>query len=125
VPSKAWIWRIKKGDVLKWPNGVLRVVRHVSHYTSNKTPKCSVTFAIRHCSWTGRPTTTYSGHDLAYMGVRPTRAKVTLRKKIDRAIEADFSGRIIGIRRDGSVWRGPLLPPDCVTHCCDVIGKVN
>lgn len=123
--SKSWIWKIKKGDVLKWPNGTLRIVRHVSQYEKFGRKHCNVTFAIRHCSWTHRPHTVLNNHDLAYMGVRPTKARVRLNKKIDKAIEHDFSGRYLGKRADGSGWWAPVIGADCVTHCCDVVGKVN
>lgn len=115
--NRAWIARIQKGDVLKWPNGTLRVVRAVSHSqipigcggNSRPTIRTSVRLAIRHCSWTHRPTTTYTGNDLVQMDVRPTRARVTLRKKIDRLIELDY----VNSGKEREIF------------CCDVIGRVS
>ena len=119
-----WIDRIKKGDVLRFRGDVLRVVRDVSHYEKYGRTHTNVTLAIRHCSWTGRPYTVLTDHDLRSRGARPTRAKVSLRKKIDREIERDFNGRVLK-RLDGTEWRVPLLPPESTMRCCDVIGKVN
>lgn len=90
-PAHAWIARIKKGDVLRSRKGVLRVVREVSHHhIPFHGIRTCVTFTIRHCSWTGRCYTVLGGNDLVQMGYRPTRAKVSLRRRIDRAIEAEF-----------------------------------
>lgn len=115
MPDNSWIARIKVGDVLKSGTGVLRVVRAVSHhkikYSGPEHIRTNVTFAILTCSWTGRPYTVYTGNDLVQMGYRPTRAKVKLNKKIDRAIMRVFNA-----------------PPDYSKKkhyevtCCDVRG---
>lgn len=105
----AWIKAIKRGDVLKSGTGKLRVVRHVSH---NEIPgygiRTSVVFAIQHCFWTHRCYTIYNGSDLVQMKYRPTKASVSLRKKIDKAIDAELFRR-------GSIKEAKL-------KCCDVDG---
>ena len=98
--AKNWISQIRKGDVLRAPSGLLRVVRAVNH----ENQKTSVHFSIKHCSWTRRCYTVYFGADLKTMGYRPTGKRMRLRREIDAVIEADF-----GVTR-------PKLT------CCDVEG---
>jgi len=97
MPNHSWIARIRKGDVLRAGSGLLRVVRHVSHSTVKWNgpahTRTNVYFSIKHCSWTHRCYTVYTGNDLVQMGYRPTRARVKLRKKIDRIIEHDITNR--------------------------------
>lgn len=104
-----WIRRIKVGDVLRSPKGALRVVRAVQH---SNIPfygiRTSVTFTIMRCSWTTRCYTIYTGNDLVQMGYSPTRGKVPLRKRIDKAIAEEF-------QRPGGIAAVKL-------HCCDVLG---
>jgi hypothetical protein len=121
MPSNRWVHRIRKGDILRFPGDILRVVRDVSHYRkSNRKPHTNVTLAIRRCSRTGRPYTVYTHRDLLNMGVRPTRARVALRGKLDKAIEHNFSGR------DGlPVLPDFTIPGEFECKCCDVIGVVN
>ncbi len=126
----AWIGRIKVGDVLKSGSGLLRVVREVHHYTVTKGGRdphlrSYVTFTIRCCSWTGRCTTTLITSDLVTLGYRPTRAKVKLNKKIDRAIRRELTGRTIIL--NGEPHRVPVLPDPRLKKryrvtCCDVEG---
>lgn len=101
----SWIFKIKKGDVLRSGSGDLRVVRAV------KIGKCHgkyyVTLAIRHCSWTRRCYTVLSGCDLLSRGFRPTRAKVALKNRIDKAINTELQ-------------RNPHEPRGLT--CCDVEG---
>ena len=114
----AWIHKIKKGDVLKSGSGKLRVVRDVSHnQVKHYALRTSVTFAIMHCSWTERPYTTYTGQDLVNMKYRPTRAKVTLRKKIDKAIE-----RVMYARDGRSALPDYGAKKPYEVTCCDVEG---
>jgi hypothetical protein len=114
----SWIARIKKGDVLRSRSGVLRVVRGVTHsqvhYNGPPHIRTNVVFAIKHCSWTGRPYTVYTGNDLVQMGYRPTSARVSLRKKIDRAIERTYHA--------APDWFAKK--PYEIT-CCDVSGVVS
>lgn len=101
--GRDWISRIRKGDVLRSRNGVLRVVRAVSH-----TRRTTVTFVIRRCSWTTRCYTIYTGNDLRQMGYAPTNVRMPLRTKFDRLIEAEF--------------HRPGPANVCFLHCCDVTG---
>jgi hypothetical protein len=101
----SWVKRIRKGDVLRAGSGVLRIVRAVQH-TGLSIPKTSVTFAIRHCSWTHACYTVYTGNDLRQMGYSPVRASFKLTGKLDRMIEQDFGKP--GYERK--------------LTCCDVIG---
>lgn len=61
-----WCETVKKGDVLRSPAGLLRIVRDVHHFkpslrpSRNRVPKTIVTFTIQHCSWTSRCYTAYS-----------------------------------------------------------------
>jgi hypothetical protein len=86
--DKHWILNIRKGDVLQSRSGDLRVVRNVKQ--SHTVSKVYVTFAIRHCSWTHRAYTIYTGCDLRTMKFRPTGHYIDLRKKIDKQMEHDF-----------------------------------
>lgn len=90
VRDRGWITRLKVGDVVRSGSGMLRVVRAVCHSKSAYATRSSVTFSIKACSWTHRCYTVLTCSDLLTLGYRPTRAKVSLRKKIDRAIQADF-----------------------------------
>lgn len=113
--NHSWIARIQKGDVLRSRTGLLRVVREVSHaevcYSGPPHIRTSVVFAIKHCSWTRRPYTVYTGNDLARMGYRPTRARVSLRKRIDLAIMRVYAAK--------PKW-GAKKPYEIT--CCDVEG---
>ena len=107
-----WVAAIRKGDVLKSPGGVLRVVRKVKHGRSDR--RTHITFSILHCSWTRRPTTTYNAGELKALGYRPTAFKgYPLKSKLDKAIERELGGR------DGS---HRLLGADREIFCCDVKG---
>ena len=97
---------VRVGDVLRAGTGTLRVVRHVSFYKDGDLR--SVTFSIRHCSWTHRPTTTMNYTDLRIMGYEPTGVRVALRSKMDRELSADIADHN---RRK--------------LHCCDVRGVMN
>lgn len=112
-----WAHIINKGDVVRTNTGDIRVCRSV-HRGSPKTGKGSSTstyarrvfchFAIRHCSWTGRPYTLYNVAEMVQMGWTPTEAKPRLlRADIDRMLEGDF---------------GADKSEDCVLSCCAVKG---
>lgn len=109
---KDWTNRLKVGDIVRFPSGMLRTVRRVKHPDSptdrrgNKY-RSSVTFSIQACSWTGRCYTCYTSSDLRTMGCRPTRARNPLRTKLDRKICAAMASH------------------EHLLKCCDVIGVVQ
>ncbi len=88
MPNYSWIKHIKKGDVLESGRGTLRIVRRVTHGEK----RTSVSFAIRHPSWTTRPFTTYGETDLKTLGYRPVACKrFPLRTKFDKAFEESMN----------------------------------
>lgn len=98
--------------MVKFPSGMLRVVRSVS-WGGPKNNRGSFSFSIQRCSWTGRCYTTYTSTDLRTMGCTLTRATVRLNKKIDKQIKVALT--------DGA-W-SPVKP--YTLKCCDVIGVVT
>lgn len=94
----AWIKDISVGDILM-EGDTPRVVRSVSH-----TGRTSVTFTIRHCSWTTRCYTVLNESDLRTRRFRPTGKRKRLDAPIDRAIREAIDKREIKM------------------HCCDVDG---
>ena len=86
MPEYRWILDLKVGDVVRAPDGSLRVVRYVQHYSRESICKTTVGFIIRRCSWTRRCYTIYTGGDLATMGYKPTRAKARLAKDFDQRV---------------------------------------
>ena len=125
-----WIKRIRKGDVLKAPSGLLRVVRDVSH-CGPSAGKTSVTFTIQHCSWTGKCYTVLTGVDLRTFGYQPTKGQYRFRKKIDRTIDREINGgdkvRIVVAASGGKVTKyidvhRPLDRDKSTLDCCDVRG---
>ncbi len=90
-----WTARIRVGDVLRARTGQLRVVRHVHHaivkWSGPIHLRTSVTFKINRCAWTRRCYTVYTSSDLRTMGYQPTRARVELHTKMDRAILRDIT----------------------------------
>ena len=101
--NNGWIRKIRKGDILRAPSGLLRIVREVAH--SDKGTYLS--FVIKRCSWTQRCYTTYVGVDLVRLGYSPTGKHASLTGRIDRKIEREL---------------GDVSPIDIVLHCCDVRG---
>ncbi len=104
-----WTNRLQPGDVVRFRSGALRVVRAVRHperptSSYGEIYRSSITFAIKRCSWTHRCYTVYTSSDLRTLGCSMTRAKVSLRKKIDRLIMAELE-------------LNPLKP---TLTCCDV-----
>jgi hypothetical protein len=85
------------GDILRAPNGVLRVVRHVS-LCNNARAQCIerktwIFFTIRRCSWTRRCYTLYNIAELREMGYVHTGKRVAkwadkFQERIDRVIES-------------------------------------
>jgi hypothetical protein len=86
----------KVGDIYRAPNGVLRVVRHVSICQNERSVvnerKTWVFFTIRHCSWTRRCYTLYSIAELKSLGYRLTGKRVLrwadkYQERVDRVIQ--------------------------------------
>lgn len=99
-----WTREIRIGDVLS--NGRSnRVVRDVNYDRHGELR--SVCFVIKHCSWTGRCTTTLSRYDLMYAGYGPTGVRRRLDTELDAQIHRDlcYSNRA-----------------DPKLDCCDVKG---
>lgn len=80
-----WLKNVKAGDVLRQPNGILRVVRRVS-YKRGVISACY--FTIRHCSWTGACYTIKARSEM--FGWTHTGKSVKLSRRLDRAILRDF-----------------------------------
>lgn len=80
-----WMHKVIPGDVLKMPSGTLRVVRHVSRYPNGDMHGCG--FVIKHCSWTGRPTTFKTYTEL--MGWKYVGVRVRLDTELDEKIRAE------------------------------------
>lgn len=113
IPDPDWFAFVRPGDVLqRGKNGTLRVVRDVSRWSRVKRvgrfgydivrghgPLRSVTFAIRHPSWTGRAYTVYNANDLKTNGWRYVGARVRLDTEMDRKIHE-------AITEDG--WKRPF-----------------
>ena len=76
------------GDVLKNARGSLRAVREVTLY-ENGDLRC-VTFAIKHCTWSGRGYTIYDYTALRMLGFRPTGVTLALGSDLDAALEFDI-----------------------------------
>jgi hypothetical protein len=101
-----WMREVVKGSVLAEGSGTWRVVRE-AHRKPNG-DLWGVTFAIRHCSWTGRCYTILTATDLKVRGFRLVRvAPRKLRSVIDRRIAASI--------RDHHARPYPAT-------CCDVEG---
>lgn len=85
-----WVYRVRQGDVLKWPSGIMRPIR-LLHYHHKDARRIYCYFVIKHCSWTHRPYTLYTIGELYCMGVRPTgvnvRFKDTLSARLVREME--------------------------------------
>lgn len=105
-----WMARLRIGDVLKSANGSYRVVREINRHPASSRVCAgwlrSVTFSIKHCSWTGKCYTVLTATDLKQRGFAPVGARVKLTKPIDTAVLACIRGN------DGA--NGKSL------RCCDV-----
>ena len=84
---RPWFDTVKRGDVLIDKFGNERIVRAVHKYKSN----ICLTFAIRHCSWTGRCYTVLNKADLIYRGFRYSGVTLPLKDPIDKAIDHDIT----------------------------------
>lgn len=87
-PAKPdWTLSVKVGDVLT--NGRSdRVVRECKYGKRGRIR--SVTFAIKHCSWTGRCYTVLCINDLLWAAYRPAGHRVKLRSRMDKKIARDL-----------------------------------
>jgi hypothetical protein len=85
--QRVWMRRVQPGDVLLSPRGSLRVVREVSFYGNGDLR--SLTFAIKHGSWTRRPYTIMGYTDLMG-GWRPAGARVALDGELDTLLLQDI-----------------------------------
>lgn len=84
-----WMRDVKVGDVLVSGTGTPRVVRQVTRFKDNG-DLASVCFAIKACSWTGRPFTTVNYTDLRYRGFRPTGVTYSLSTRADRRLAREL-----------------------------------
>lgn len=84
-----WMAVVAVGDVLRSGTGTLRVVRKVSRYLDGDLR--SVTFAIRHGSWTGRPYTVMGYTDLRMLCYSRVGARVTMNTELDRRLNAEIA----------------------------------
>lgn len=105
---------ICKGDILKAPSGLLRVVRDVQRYTGHhdhyrRNPARSVwcKFVIQRCSWTTRPYTLYNVGEMNQMKWAHTGKRFSLHSRFDQMLAADFAAP---------------NAEQCQFHCCDVEG---
>jgi hypothetical protein len=84
----SWIHKLQKGDIVKSGTGRMRVVRNVTHGK-----RTVVSFAIAHCSWTGRAYTVLTESDLRTLGYRPTGIRYGLRTQLDKKREFEICHR--------------------------------
>ncbi len=97
---EALIDSLQVGDLIR-RNGTLRLVRHVTrlHEGSGRLNRRdgkrypgrvkSVTFAIRRCSWTGRPVTVIGRVDLYYGTLEIVRRNFPLARSFEEAVLQD------------------------------------
>lgn len=84
--QQPWMLKVKVGDVLRSGRGTLRVVRSVCRFSNGDL--ASVSFAIKHCSWTKRCLTAMSYHDLNYNGYTRTGINWKMKGPLDPEINA-------------------------------------
>jgi len=108
-----WARTIERGDVVRSPSGLLRVVRGVHRTGTRRRQRGTVysrgvyiTFVIRHCSWTHRPYTHLNVGEMVQIGYRPTEAKYTF-GPVDAILDSEVS-------RADEEKRKPVF------SCCDV-----
>lgn len=91
-----WMRSVKVGDVLVNANGTYRVVRSASFFPNGNLS--TVTFVIKHCSWTGRPYTVMNFTALRQQGYRPAHARSKMNGPLDPQI-----ARVVVDHRDRSL----------------------
>jgi hypothetical protein len=89
IPQPSWMAAVKVGDVLRSGSKTLRVVRKVSRFKDGSLR--SVTFSIRHCSWTRRPYTVMGYTDLRLLGYARVGANLKLESPLDRELALDIA----------------------------------
>jgi len=105
-PQYAWLRSLKAGDVLESNIGSLRIVRKVSVCRERRGyGRISVSFVIKHCSWTHRCYTTMTDSDLITFGYRPIGVHIELDTEFDEKV----------LQEIGNHGRPNL-------DCCDVKG---
>lgn len=104
------LMQTRVGDVLRAPNGVLRIARHIAPCKNLRSyvpeRRTWIFFTIRRCSWTKRCYTLYSVAKLMEMGYVNTGINVRIKNRKDQSITKC-------IERGGTEFR-----------CCDVHGVV-
>ena len=89
TPRPEWVDRADVGTVLISPGGDFRVIRQVTRGKHWGLP--IFTFAIRRCSWTRRPYTSYTWGELVRIGYTEAGAAVTLNTRHDRKLSKDIA----------------------------------
>lgn len=89
----SWMQKVRVGSILRNKRGTdYRVVRAVSRYKNGDL--CTITLAIRVCSWTSRPYTVLFSNDLIQRGYSLIEGvRVKLDRGVDRLIERSFSAK--------------------------------
>jgi hypothetical protein len=89
--AKDWRDDIRQNDILITKSGDLRVVREALYY-ADETLR-SVKFAIRKCSWTKHPTTSYDRSQLKSLGFRKAAVKFKPKKHDEDFQQYILSGK--------------------------------
>lgn len=113
MTADEWAHKIKAGDVIKAPSGLLRVVREVRRNNALRRKTCVyarnvwVTLVIQRCSWTTRAYTSFTVGELYQLGYIPTRARYNVNTEFDEILLQDQQAKNAS---------------ECQLHCCDVRG---
>lgn len=101
------------GSVVRTGRGGERVVRAISKSPPSPmgrgVPRMSVTFAIKHRSWTGRAYTVVDRNDLRQQRYQPTGVTVSLTNEADR-----WFARCLAVERAPGAPREPGFTPEAV-----------
>lgn len=113
IPQPMWMRRVAIGDVLEIGTGrVQRVVRAVTFYSCGALH--SVTFTIKHCSWTHRCDTVVDVSRLLTEGWHPAGVRMELNTRLDQAIAREIMSKRMRARDRRRHQRR--------LDCCDVKG---
>lgn len=90
-----WVYKVREGDVLKWPNGTMRPIRLLHNHAGRDTNLSRARaiycyFVIKHCSWTHRPYTIYTVGELYCLGVRPTGVNVRFKDELSKRLVCEM-----------------------------------